>query len=452
MTDLKNTIMPHNLNAEQSLIGAILFNPVCMNEIHEIINSDEYFYNTQNRKIYSAILKLYQDNIGIDAVTLSNRLEKDNMLDAVGGIGYISEIVDKVTSYSNAKYYANIVKEKYILRTLINKSNDILKHCYDDSEDVTQIVHKAEKSIFEISDETVAEGFSHINKFLPDILHEIDELHKNKEKVPGVPSGFKKLDEITSGFQKSDMIILAARPSMGKTSLALNIAYNVAQKNKIPVAIFSLEMSSEQIVSRLISLAAKVPMQKLRTGWLEESDWMRVVTAADLLNESPIYIDNTYGIDPITMMSKVRRLKTEVDVGLIVIDYLQMMKFHSVKSDNRQQEVSEISRALKGLAREMNLPVIVLSQLSRNLENRSDKRPQLSDLRESGAIEQDADLVMFIYRDEKYNEDSEDKGIAEIIIGKHRNGPLGNVKLTFLEQFMSFENYESEEFYDYEDF
>ncbi|MBP7654008.1 replicative DNA helicase [Candidatus Dependentiae bacterium] len=447
MVDLTSSVIPpHNNEAEQSLIAAILFNPECMPAVRDVLKSDIYFYDNRHRNIYSSILALYENNEPVDAVTLINQLRKDKKLEQSGGPVYISEIIDKVTAYSNAQYYANIIKEKFILRILITKSSTILQECYDDSKPVATIVQEAEQNIFEISEESITAGFKHIGAIVPDILKNIETLYNNKERIPGVPSGYKKLDLITSGFQKSDLIIIAARPSMGKTSLALNIAYNAAHKFKIPAAIFSLEMSSEQLVSRFISLSAKVPQEKLRSGFLDDSDWTRVITAAELLYETPIYIDNTYGIDPVSIMSKIRRLKTESNLGLVIIDYLQMMKMKSGKTENRQQEVSEISRALKGIAREMNVPVIVLSQLSRQLESRTDKRPQLADLRESGAIEQDADLVLFVYRDEKYNPDSEFKGIAEINIGKHRNGPLGKILLTFLDKFMSFENYEDESF------
>ena len=447
MVDLTSSVIPpHNNEAEQSLIAAILFNPECMPAVRDVLKSDIYFYDNRHRNIYSSILALYENNEPVDAVTLINQLRKDKKLEQSGGPVYISEIIDKVTAYSNAQYYANIIKEKFILRILITKSSTILQECYDDSKPVATIVQEAEQNIFEISEESITAGFKHIGAIVPDILKNIETLYNNKERIPGVPSGYKKLDLITSGFQKSDLIIIAARPSMGKTSLALNIAYNAAHKFKIPAAIFSLEMSSEQLVSRFISLSAKVPQEKLRSGFLDDSDWTRVITAAELLYETPIYIDNTYGIDPVSIMSKIRRLKTESNLGLVIIDYLQMMKMKSGKTENRQQEVSEISRALKGIAREMNVPVIVLSQLSRQLESRTDKRPQLADLRESGAIEQDADVVLFVYRDEKYNPDSEFKGIAEINIGKHRNGPLGKILLTFLDKFMSFENYEDESF------
>jgi len=442
---------PHNLEAEQSLLGAILFNPECMHIVRDLLKSEVYFYNTANKKIYSAFLKLYEQNVPIDAVTLINQLNKDKILEQVGGPVYIAELIEKVSNYSNAEYYAKIIKEKYILRTLINKANEILKESYDDSKSANDILLTAERSIFELSDETIEGGFKHIGEIVGNILKNVEALHKSKEAVPGVPSGYTKLDAITSGFQKSDLIILAARPSMGKTSLALNIAFNAAYKHKVPTAIFSLEMSAEQIVSRLISTTAKVPQDKLRTGFLDEADWARIITASELLSETPIYIDNTYGIDPVSVLSKLRRLKKEANIGFVVIDYLQLMKLKIGRIENRQQEVSEISRALKGIARELNIPVMVLSQLSRQLENRPDKRPQLSDLRESGAIEQDADLVMFVYRDEKYNPDSEFKGVAEINISKHRNGPLGKFYLTFIDKFMSFENYADERFDEFED-
>jgi len=455
---LKNntvSVMPHNLDAEKHLIGAILFNPEILGAIYEILKSDVYFYSSAHKKIYNAMLELYNNNEPIDAITLINCLNKKKELKICGGPQYIAEIVNAVTTISNAEYYARIIKEKYMLRSVITQMSAIIKNCYDENKPITEIINEAERSLFEIEEDSVKADYKKISAIVPDILTMLEKLSKNRDLLPGVPSGYERLDKITLGFHKSDFIILGARPSMGKTSFALNIAFNAAYKHKVPTLIFSLEMNAESIVSRLFSIAGKINQKKLRSGILDEMDWQIIGHTAEQLYETDIYIDNTYGIDPVTMLSKIRRLKSECpELGLVIIDYLQLMRLRGRRVENKQQEISEISRALKGIARDMNLPIIALSQLSRQIETRpkNDRRPQLSDLRESGAIEQDADLVMFIYRDEKYNPDTPDKNIAEILISKHRNGELGKVKLLFLEQMMVFENFleteENEEVYE----
>jgi len=431
-------IPPHNLEAEQSLLGSMLISPDAIPDVVEKIHPED-FYILSNRQIYEAIVKLYSKGEPADPITVAEELKKNGVLEDIGGKSYIHTLVNIVPAASNAKFYAEIVEKNATLRALIRVASDIATLGYETPEDIEKTVDKAESLIFQVAQKRISENFSHIKELLVEGFEQIEHLYENKAHVTGVPTGFNDLDSITSGFHPSDLIVVAARPSMGKTSLALSIAQHVGVKEKVPVAIFSLEMSRQQLVQRLLCSEARVDAQNLRTGYLKDEDWPRLSQAVGKLAEAPIFIDDTPNITIMELRAKARRLVTRQKLGLIIVDYLQLMQGDR-RSESRQQEISEISRALKILGRELNVPVIAVSQLSRAVEQRSDKRPMLSDLRESGAIEQDADLVIFIYRDEYYNKDSEDRGIAEVLISKHRNGPTGMVKLVFLEHYTRFAN------------
>jgi len=401
----------------------------------------EDFYSDAHKEIFSGIINLFDRGEPVDLVTVTDELRQRGTLEGVGGVTYISDLSMAVPSTANIQYYIRIVKEKSLLRKLIQAANEILQESYEAQEEIENIIDHAEKRIFDISQNRTSRDFEPIRTILLEAYSKIEELSKNKGKVIGVPTGFRDFDQKTSGLHPSDFILVAARPSMGKTTFVLNIAQYAAVQARIPVAIFSLEMSKDQLAQRMLSAESNVELQKIRTGELDENDWIKLVQAAGPLSQAPIFIDDTPGISAMEIRSKARRLKLEHGLGLIVIDYLQLMSGRG-RAENRQQEVSEISRSLKALARELNVPVITLSQLSRAPEARQDHRPMLSDLRESGAIEQDADLVCFIYRDEYYNPDTEKKNIAEVIIAKQRNGPTGTVELVFLGQYTKFVNYE----------
>ena len=431
---------PQNLEAEQSVIGGILLDNQSLNSVLEILNIED-FYSEAHRKIFAAIVELYDKNEPSDLITLSNVLKSKNQLDQAGGVSYLSSLADNVPSAANISHYSKIVKEKAILRRLIGTATEILNKSYNAGADIDTVLDEAEHAIFEISENKIRPAFSPFKDIIKESVKTIEKLYERKELVTGVPTGFEKIDDLTSGLQKSDLIIIAGRPSMGKTAFALNIAQYAALVASIPVAIFSLEMSKEQLAFRMLSSEAKVDSQRIRRGFLGEVDWPKLISAAGRLSEALIFIDDSPAITALEMKAKARRLKSEVDLGLIILDYLQLMRSSGYK-ESREQEISEISRSLKALAKELNVPVVALSQLNRKVEDRSDKRPQMADLRDSGAIEQDADLIAFIYRDEVYNksEENTEKGFAEIIIGKQRNGPTGLVKLHFQEQFTRFEN------------
>jgi replicative DNA helicase len=394
------------------------------------------------------MIELFEKNEPIDLITLTNHLRGENQLERVGGSAYLSSLVDTIPTAANISYYAKIVKEKSILRQLISTATEIVSKGYDDEGEVADLLDMAEKSIFQISESKIRPSFYSIKNILKESFKTIEKLYESREIVTGVPTGFEEIDKLTSGFQPSDLIIVAGRPSMGKTAFCLNIAQYVAIEKHTPVAIFSLEMSKEQVVLRMLCSEARVDAHKVRSGYLGESDWPKLTRAAGTLSEAPIYIDDSAAIAVLEMRAKARRLMAECNLGLIIVDYLQLMRGRGISSrgragsDTREQEISDISRSLKALAKELNIPVVALSQLNRRVEERQNKRPQLSDLRESGAIEQDADLIAFIYRDEIYNRDENNpnKGVAEIIIGKQRNGPVGDVKLAFLEKFATFDN------------
>jgi replicative DNA helicase len=431
---------PQHIEAEQSILGGILIENDTINRVTEILDADD-FYRDAHRKIFNALINLSERDEPADLITLTNELRKIDQLDSIGGASYLASLIDSVPTAANIEYYAKIVKEKAILRKLIQTSTEIVTQSYEDRGDVEGFLDEAERAIFEISEKRVRPSFYSIREIVKDSFTTIERLFKKKELVTGVPSGFKELDRMTAGFQPSDLIIIAGRPSMGKTAFCLDVAEYAAIDNKIPVAIFSLEMSKEQLVIRMLCSQAHVEGTRLRTGYLNESDWPKLTIAAGNLSEAPIYIDDTAALSALELRAKARRLKADRGLGMVIVDYLQLMKGRA-RVESRQQEISEISRSLKALAKELNIPVIAVSQLSRKTEERTGNRPQLSDLRESGAIEQDADLILFIYRDEVYNrsEDNPNRGKAEVIIGKQRNGPIGKIDLAFLDKFTTFKD------------
>ncbi len=439
-------LMPQNIDAEEAILGAILVNPSCMNRIVENLRP-ESFYKPANRYVYEAMLQLYNGEDKIDIVSVSDVLNMNQKLELVGGRAYINDLSYNTITTANVEYYAKIVQEKAIKRSLINAGSEIVSSGYD-LNPIEESLEQAEKLIFDIASQKASKSLISIKDLVYDVYEKIEERANNKGQLTGVATDFYDLDTLTNGFQKSDLIILAARPAMGKTAFALNIAQNVAIKAKVPVAIFSLEMSKDQLAQRLMCSEAEVDTQRLKTGNMQAKDWEKMANAAARLSESKIYIDDTAGCTITDLRAKCRRLAmAEKDLGLIVIDYLQLIE--GTGREDRMQQISSISRGLKILAKELNVPILALSQLSRAVESRTDKRPMLSDLRESGSIEQDADIVMFIYRDEYYkNADSEEddaqkaanKGEAEIIIAKHRNGPVGTVKLLFQGSITKFKN------------
>ena len=433
-------IPPQNLEAEQSVLGGILLDNQGLNPVLEVITSRD-FYSEAHRRIFEAMINLSDRGEPVDLITLSSILKDRTQLDKAGGAAYLAGLVDNVPSAANIAHYAKIVKEKAILRGLINTATEILGKTYAPGADVDTVLDEAEQAIFEISEKKIRPAFFPIKDIVKDSFRTIEDLYARKELITGVPTGFEKVDDLTSGLQDSDLIIIAGRPSMGKTAFALNIAEFVGIHRGLPVCLFSLEMAKEQIAMRMLAATAKVDSQRIRKGFLGETDWPKLTTAAGILSEAPIFIDDTAAITVLEMKAKARRLKAEHGLGLVIIDYLQLMRSGTAK-DSREQEISEISRSLKALAKELSVPVIALSQLNRKVEDRTNRRPQMADLRESGAIEQDADVIAFIYRDEVYNkaEDNPEKGMAEVIIAKQRNGPIGTVKLAFLEKFTSFEN------------
>lgn len=428
---------PQNLEAEVSVLGSILLEKDAITRIADILKSDD-FYSDAHKIIYESMIDLYEKHQPIDLITLTNKLKEKKVLDAIGGASYVSTLVNAVPSSAHITHYGKIVADKATLRRLIESANEVTQNAYEEKDEISTILDKAEQAIFKVSERNLKGKFVPIKNILEETFERIDDLHKDKDKLRGLPTGFSDLDGLLAGLQLSDLIIIAARPSVGKTSFALNIAEHVALDEGIPVAVFSLEMSKEQLVDRLLASQAKIDLWKLRTGNLEDDDFPRIGQAMATLSEAPLFIDDSAMINVLEMRTKARRLQAERGLGLIVIDYLQLMG--GGNSENRVQEISEISRALKGLARELNVPVIALSQLSRAVEARPDKRPVLSDLRESGSIEQDADVVMFIYREELYDAETEKRGIAEILIRKHRNGPIGSVNLHFKQEQTSFHN------------
>jgi len=425
-------LLPQNIEAECGVLGSIIIDPEAIVQIADFLHPED-FYRDAHRTIYEVIMQLYEEHEPADFITICDELERRNKLEGVGGASYITSLINQVPTSGNVEYYGHIVERNAILRRLIHAAGQIAAIAYEEA-DAEVALDKAEQLIFNISQGHARTDFSLLRDILSDYMNKLDQLHERRGTIVGVPTGFTDLDRLTGGLQKSDLIILAARPAVGKTSLALSLAHNSAVKHQRSIAVFSLEMSKEQLVQRLLSMDAGVDQQRLRTGWIEDDEWDRIVFAMGTLSEANIWIDDTAGISSVEMRSKARRLQAERGIDLIIVDYLQLMQSVSSggkRNENRVQEISEISRNLKGLARELNVPVLALAQLSRAVESRQSKVPQLSDLRESGSIEQDADIVMFIYRDDVYNPESERKNIADIIIAKHRNGPVGEVSLYF---------------------
>ena len=425
-------LLPQNIEAECGVLGSIIIDPEAIVQVAEFLFPDD-FYRDAHRTIYEVIIQLYEQRQPADFITICDELERRNKLEDVGGASYITSLINLVPTSGNVEYYGRIVERNAILRRLIEAAGQIAAVAYQE-EDADVALDKAEQLIFNISQRHARSDFALLRDILSAYMNKLDQLHERRGTIVGVPTGFTDLDHLTGGLQKSDLIILAARPAIGKTSLALTMAHNTAIKHQRSVAIFSLEMSKEQLVQRLLSMDAAIDQQRLRTGWIEDDEWERIVYAMGTLSEANIWIDDTAGISTVEMRSKARRLHAERNIDLIIVDYLQLMQSMSgsgKRNENRVQEISEISRNLKSLARELNVPVLALAQLSRAVESRQSKVPQLSVLRESGSIEQDSDIVMFIYRDDVYNPETERKNIADIIVAKHRNGPVGTISLYF---------------------
>lgn len=431
-------IPPHSLEAEQSVLGAMILDKEAINTAVEIIRADD-FYKEANKEIYEAILILFNKNEPVDLITLSEELKRRGTLENTGGVTYLANLSSGIATTANVKYYCKIVEEKSTLRRLIRSCDEVTVKSYENADEVSAIIEHAEKSIFDITQGRHREGFSPLSEVLLDSFSQIEARAASGGGLTGLTTGFIDLDNKLSGLQKSDLVLLAARPSMGKTAISVNIVTNAALKGDAKVAVFSLEMSKEQLVQRMISATAHVDLQKIISGRLSEDEWMQVINSMAPLSQANIFIDDTAGISLTEMKAKCRRLKIEKGLDLVMIDYLQLMQLEG-RQESRQQEISTISRGLKALAKEMECPVIALSQLSRAPELRSDHRPILSDLRESGAIEQDADVVLFLYRDDYYHEDSEKKNLGEVIIAKHRNGPTGSIELVFKKEFTKFVN------------
>jgi len=429
---------PQNISAEQAALGSMLLQEEAI--LHSIdILKPEDFYQKSHQIIFQCILDLFEKSRGVDLVTLTEELNRKNLLEKIGGVTYLTNLINSVPTAANIEYYLKIIEEKSILRNLINNTTKIISMAYEEKEDAKILLDKAEHLVFEISERNIRQSFVPIKEIIQDSYEKIEDLYHREEFITGVPSGYEELDDITTGFQPSELIVVAGRPGMGKSAFCMNIAQYISIYKNIPVAIFSLEMSKSQLVQRMLCSEARIDAHSLRKGRLAEADWAPLSMAAGRLSSSSIFIDDTAGISCLEIRAKARRLKAQCSLGLVIVDYLQLMQTAG-KIENRQQEISEISRSLKSLARELNVPVVAVSQLSRAVEQRIERRPRLSDLRESGAIEQDADLVIFIYREEYYRPKTEKKGIAEIIISKQRNGPTGKVELTFIKEYAKFEN------------
>ena len=432
-----NKIPPHDIEAEQAVLGSMLLDKDAVIEGLEVLKEED-FYREDNKAVFSAIASLYLKSEPVDLITVKKELTENGNFERIGGMEYLSSLPEKVPTTANVEKYIRIVEEQSLRRKLIQTSNELISLGYDDTEETERIIDLAEKRVMDLTQDSSAKGYSSIKDILVSTLDELEKLYNQKGKISGITTGFIGLDKMTSGLHNSDLLILAARPAMGKSALAVNIATNVA-KSGDPVVIFNLEMSKEQVVNRILASEALIDNNKIRNGQLDDGDWMKIASTSGILSDTPIYIDDTPGISIMEIRTKCRKLKMEKDIGLVVIDYLQLVAASGKKNASREQEISEISRSLKILAKELNVPVIALSQLSRSAEKRQEeKRPMLSDLRESGAIEQDADIVMFIYRDDYYNKESESKNIAEIIFAKHRGGSTGTVKLKWLGNYTKF--------------
>nr|VFJ98002.1 MAG: primary replicative DNA helicase [Candidatus Kentron sp. H]VFJ98217.1 MAG: primary replicative DNA helicase [Candidatus Kentron sp. H]VFK03352.1 MAG: primary replicative DNA helicase [Candidatus Kentron sp. H] len=442
-------VPPHSIEAEQSVLGGLMLDDTAWDQIADKVKTED-FYRRDHRIIFDAIRLLVQDNSPIDVITVSEWLEKRNQTCEVGGLAYLGELARNTPSAANILAYANIVRERAVLRGLIQAGNEISSCAFNpEGRSSSELLDRAEQLVFALAEQGKRGlgGSVSAKEILVDVVNRIDQLFHRNDPITGLATGFKDLDEKTSGLQAGDLVIVAGRPSMGKTALAMNFAERAAigdlrsgGKDRLPVVMFSMEMSAEQLMMRMISSLGRLDQHIVRTGKLADADWPRLTSAVSMLNETSLFIDDTPALTPTELRARCRRLKREHGLGLVIVDYLQLMQVPGTR-ENRATEISEISRAMKALARELNVPLVVLSQLNRSLEQRPNKRPVMSDLRESGAIEQDADVIFFIYRDEVYNEDSPDKGMAEIIIGKQRNGPIGHINLTFLSQYTRFENY-----------
>jgi replicative DNA helicase len=436
-------VPPHDLDAERAVIGAMLVSETAVAVVAERLAAED-FYSEVHRIIYGAMMRLYSRGEPIDQLTLTNELRSVNEFERIGGRPYVFQIVESVPTAANAGRYADIVRGKALLRAIIDVGSRITEDAFREPEDVSEALDSAEQLVYGVSNRTLREHLAPVSELAPGALEMIQRLYEQEGEITGVETGFEDLDRLTTGFHKSDLIILAARPAMGKTAMALNAIWHASGEKKMPVAIFSLEMSKEQLVQRLISQTTRIPAQALRSGNVKAEDWPKLVRGVAEVSRAPIWIDDTAGVTLMEIRAKVRRLASQLNVAgemplsLVVVDYLQLMVGQGARAENRQQEIAEISRGLKVLARDLDVPVLAIAQLSRAVEARHDKRPLLSDLRDSGAIEQDADVVMFLYRDEYYNPESDDKGIAEVIVGKHRNGPTGKVQLAWMEQYTKF--------------
>ena len=438
-------VPPHSIEAEQAVLGGLMLDKRAWEQIADRI-VEEDFYRHDHRLIFRSIANLEAADKPFDVVTLSDELSKTHELDDAGGLAYLGQLAKDTPSAANIQAYAGIVRERSVLRQLIEVGTDIAGSAYSpEGRDSKELLDDAERRVFKIAEQgsRSANGFKDIKQLLTTTVEQIDQLFEQEGTVTGVTTGFRDFDEQTSGLQKGDLVIVAGRPSMGKTTFSMNIAENAAIAQGIPVAVFSMEMPAESLAMRMISSMGRIDQHRLRTGQLNDEDWPRITSAVSILSEAKIFVDDTPALTPTDLRARARRLKREHGLGLIVIDYLQLMQVAG-KSENRTNEISEISRGLKALAKELEVPVVALSQLNRSLEQRPNKRPVMSDLRESGAIEQDADIIVFIYRDEVYNDESPDKGTAEVIVGKQRNGPIGTTRLTFLGQFTKFENFSPE--------
>jgi replicative DNA helicase len=439
---LSDKLPPQNLEAEKACLGSMLLDREAIEASIDILKVDD-FYSNQHGLVFNAILDLYNQSTPVDIVTLTEYLKTKDELDNAGGVVYLSSLLDDVPTSANIEYYAKIVEQKSLLRKLIAAASSVIAISYDTDSDAFEIIDEAEKLIFDVTDRKVSKGYFPMSEIIKDSIIAIEKLYHRGDVYTGIPSGFKEFDDLTSGFQKSELIIIAARPAVGKTALALNVAQNIGIRQKKSVAIFSLEMSKEAMVQRMLCSEARIDSQRLRKGFLETEKWAPLTTAAGKLADANIYIDETPGITDMQLRAKARRIQSRHGLDIIMIDYLQLMSTIKRRNEGRTQEITEISRSLKALARELKVPIIALSQLSRAVESRGkDKRPILSDLRESGAIEQDADMVVFLYRDELYNPNTPDKNIAEVIIQKQRNGPTGSLKLRFSKQYTRFDNLE----------
>jgi replicative DNA helicase len=432
--------LPNNLEAERTVLGAILVDNAAFNSAAEILSRED-FYREAHRRIFEAMAVLAERSQPIDLVTLKDELTRQSALEAVGGATFLAALVDGVPRITSVEHWSRLIKEKAVVRNLIHVGNRIVQSCYEGEDEASELLDRAEKAIFDIAERRIRQGFVDMGEIVKESFRTIDQLSQSKDVVTGLPTGFVDIDEMTSGLQKGDLVIVAGRPAMGKTSFCLNVAQHVALRAGETAGIFSLEMSRAQLALRMLCSDARIDAHRLRTGKLTEKDWARLAKAYTDLSQARLFIDDSATITPLEMRAKCRRLKAEHNLGLVIVDYLQLVT-SAGRVENRQQELSAISRSMKGLAKELDVPVVALSQLSRAPEARTDKRPQLSDLRESGALEQDADIVMFIYREEEYKATDENRGIAEIIIGKQRNGPTGSRRLAFIKEFTRFENLE----------